>query len=310
MQSSKQKSISIKDKMRPIFYLTPSLVPILILGVLPIIYTIYLSFTNFNINNLENIEFVGLSNYINVLTGDLSKIFLPVFIWNVIFAVLTTFGSFFIGLIFALVLSNPNMKESKFYKAVLIIPWALPATIAVLTWQGLLNQTYGGINILLKTLGFAGNIPWLSDPNWARVGIVLVSFWLGFPYMMNICIGALSAIPETYYEAADIDGATRWQKFKNITLPSITATSLPLLISSFAFNFTNFGAAFLITGGGPARVGQQYAGYTDILLSSTYKLSMTNNRYEIASALSVLIFILIGSISLINMKKTNAFKED
>lgn len=310
MQTSKQKSSSLKDKIRPIFYLTPSLVPIIILGLLPIVYTIYLSFTNFNINNLENIEFIGLSNYIDVLTGDLSKIFLPVFLWNVFYAVLATLGSFMIGLIFALVLSNPNMKESKYYKAVLIIPWALPATIAVLTWQGLFNQTYGGINLLLKAFGFAGDIPWLSDPNWARFGIIIATFWLGFPYMMNICIGALSAIPETYYEAADIDGATRWQKFKNITLPSITATSLPLLITSFAFNFTNFGTAFLITTGGPARVGQQYAGYTDLLISSTYKLSMTNNRYEIASALSVLIFILVGTLSLINMKKTNAFKED
>lgn len=301
---------SWKDKARPYYYLTPSLIPIIILSLLPILYTIYISFTNYNINNLDNPEFVGLSNYINVLTGDFSKIFIPVFIWNVVFATVVTLGCFLIGLILALVLNNENMKESKYYKAILILPWALPATIAVLTWQGLFNQTYGGINVLLRNLGFAGDIPWLLDPTWARIGIILMSFWMGFPYMMNVCLGALSAIPDSFYEAADIDGATMWDKFTQITLPAITKTAMPLLISTFAFNFNNFGAAYLVTKGGPARIGSQYAGYTDILVSSTYKLTMVNNRYDIAAALSVVIFIIIGTLSFFNLKKTGALKED
>lgn len=127
--------------------------------------------------------------------------------------------------------------------------------------------------------------------------------------MMNICIGALSQIPDNFYEAADIDGASWWQKFSRITLPSITNTSLPLLISSFAYNFNNFGAAWLIMEGLPAKPGSQYAGYTDILISSTYKLSMQYNRYDIGSALAIMIFIVIGTLSFINLRLSGAVKE-
>jgi arabinogalactan oligomer/maltooligosaccharide transport system permease protein len=171
-------------------------------------------------------------------------------------------------------------------------------------------MNYGGINILLKNLHIISTpIPWLIDPFWARVGVLIATFWLGFPYMMNVCVGALSSIPDTYYEAADIDGATKFQKFRKITLPSITASSLPLLISSFAFNFSNLSAAFLITGGGPPRATTQYAGYTDILASAVYKLSIQYNRYDIGAALSIVIFAIIGTISFINFKLTGAFKE-
>ena len=129
-------------------------------------------------------------------------------------------------------------------------------------------MNYGSINVALKALHVINaSIPWLNEPSWARLGIVIASLWLGYPYMMNICIGALSAIPNDFYEAAEIDGATKLQKFTKITLPSLTSASLPLLISSFAFNFNNFGASYLITLGGPPRLTTQYAGYTDILAS-------------------------------------------
>lgn len=298
------------SKLRPYVYLTPSIIPIIVLSFLPIAYTVYIAFTNYNLNNLENYKVIGLANFKDVLTGPFSKVFLPVFLWNVFFALVSTLGCFLIGLLFALLLNNEHMKESKIYKAILILPWALPATIAVLTWKGLLNQSYGGINMLFKALGLGGNIPWLTDPTWARVGLIIMNFWLGFPYMMNVALGALTSISDTYYEAAEIDGAKWWHKFRYITLPSIASTCLPLLITSFAFNFNNFGSAFLVTDGGPARIGQQYAGYTDILISSAYKLSMRNNRYDISAALSVLIFIVVGTLSFIQLKKTNAFKEE
>lgn len=305
-----KKTNSIYDKVRPYIYLSPALVTMAVLSFLPIVYTIYYAFTNFNLNHLNNYKFVGLQNFVDIITGPFKAVFLPVFGWTLMFAIISTLGCYLLGLIFALLLNNPNMKESVIYKGLLIIPWALPATIATLTWQGLLNETYGAINVALQSMHIiTGPIPWFSEPFAARSGLIIANLWLGFPYMMNICIGALSAIPDTYYEAAEIDGATKWQKFRKITLPSITNTSLPLIISSFAFNFNNFGAAYLIMGGGPAKVGSQYAGYTDILISSTYKLSMQYNMYNIGSALAVLIFIIIGTLSVINLKMTGTFEE-
>ncbi len=310
IKAKKQKR-SLRDSLRPYGYLSPALISISLLSLLPILYTIYIAFTNYSVKHLDDYTFVGFKNFANILTGPLSKVFLPVFIWTFIYAILSVLGTYFIGLLFAIVLNNPDMKESNVYKAFLVIPWALPATIAILSWKGLLHETYGGINILLQNLGIISDpIPWMSNVFWARFGLIIVNLWLGFPYMMNVCLGALSAIPQTYYEAADIDGANWWTKFTKITLPSIMSSTLPLLISSFAFNFNNFMNAFLITGGGPRVAGgSQFAGSTDILISAAYKLAMNNNLFNIASALSVLIFIVIGTLSLINMKMSGAFKE-
>lgn len=301
---------NLYDKIRPYVYLSPALISIFILVLLPILYTIYIAFTNYNLNHLSDFHLIGFANFESIFNGPFKSIFFPVFGWTIIFALVGTFGCFIIGLFISILLNNPNMKEAAVYKGFLVLPWALPPTIATLAWQGLLDKDYGGINILLKNLHLINTgIPWLIDPFWARVGILIATIWLGFPYMMNVCIGALSSIPDVYYEAADIDGATKFQKFIKITLPSITSASLPLLISSFSFNFSNLGAAYLITKGLPAMITSQYAGYTDILASAAYKLSLTYTRYDIAAAFSIIIFFIIGIISFISFKFTGAFKE-
>lgn len=303
--------VGIKDTLKSAPYLLPSMISILIFTVFPILYTIYISFTNYTMYTpTEEITFVGLANFVEVLTGPFSKVFFPVFAWTLIFAILGTLGNFFVGLFTAIILNNKNIKERGVYKAILVLPWALPATIAILSWQGLLNGSYGAINNALLNLHIiAEPIQWLTNPMWARVAILMVTIWLGFPYMMNVCSGALAAIPKSYYEAAEVDGASKFTQFTKITIPSIAQTAYPLVISSFAFNFNNFGAAFLITQGGPARVATQFAGYTDILASVNYKLSTQFGRYEIASAISIMIFILIASISYYQMKKSGQFEE-
>lgn len=300
----------LKEKVGPYSFLTPALITIFIFTVLPIVYSVYIAFTNYSLNTMNNFKLIGFQNFVDIIAGPFKDSFLPVFIWNLVFALFSTGGTFIVGLIIALILSNKNMKEAFIYKAILIIPWALPATIAIISWQGLFNTEYGALNLFLLKLHLIKEpIMWLASKWWARVAIIVVNIWLGFPYMMNVAIGAISAIPETYYEAADIDGAGRWTKFITITLPSLAATSYPLLISSFAFNFTNFGSAFLITGGGPANPNNQYAGYTDILVSTTYKLAINNYQYAVGAALGILIFIIIGTISFVQMRLSGQFKE-
>ena len=305
-----KKQKRLKDTIKAMPYLLPALISIIIFTIIPIVYTVVVAFTDYTMYSQGHIKFVGFANFIEVLTGPFKEVFLPVFGWNIIFAVVSTAGTFFLGLIVAMAVNNPNIKEKSVYRAILIIPWALPATVAILSWQGLLNGSYGAINNLLLNLHLISNpIPWLTDPTWARVALIIVNIWLGFPYMMNVCLGALGAIPDSYYEAADVDGASKWLQFRKITLPSLAQISYPLLISSFAFNFNNFGSAFLITKGGPPRMATQFAGYTDILASVNYKLSTQFGRFEIASAISIIIFLILGTISYYQMKLSGQFEE-
>lgn len=298
-----------KNNLKAYPYLGPALLSIALVTCLPIIYTVVISFTNYNMYHLKKFDFVGFANYIEVLSGSIKDVFFPVLGWTLCFAVLSTLLSYVTGLVLAILLNNKNMKESRIYRSLLIVPWALPSTIAILAWQGLLNEQYGGINNLLTFIGIAWNIPWMTDPFWARCAIIIVNVWLGFPYMMNVCLGGLQSISYEYYEAAKIDGASRFQCFQKITLPMVTRLSLPLVISSFASNFNNFGNIYMITEGGPARVDNQFAGYTDILASVTYKMTTWSNRYELSATFSVLVFLIVGTLTLVNMRFSGAFKE-
>jgi carbohydrate ABC transporter membrane protein 1, CUT1 family (TC 3.A.1.1.-) len=231
-----------------------------------------------------------------------------VFTWTLVFAIVSTVLCYVVGLILAVLLNNRNMWETNIYRAILIIPWALPGAIAVLTWSGLLNETYGGINLILSIFNISAR-PWMTDPFWARVGIIIANVWLGYPFMMNVCLGGLQAISPEMYEVADLDGATWWQKLTKITIPMLMPSSLPLLISTFAYNFNNFGTAYLIMQGMPPRLDTQFAGYTDILLTSSYKMTLQFNRYDLGAALSIIIFFIVGILSYINMRMTHAFEE-
>ena len=276
-----------KNNIKAFPYLLPALVSIIAVTIVPIIYTIFISFTNYNMYHLDDFSMVGLKNYLDVCSGSIKDVFLPVLGWTLVFAILSTFGSYFTGLILAIVLNNPNMKESKIYRAILIVPW---------------------VNNVLSLLALP-KVPWLTDPTCARIGIIIVNIWLGFPYMLNVCLGGLQAISKEYYEAAAIDGASKHQSFVSITLPLVTRLSIPLIISSFAANFNNFGNIYMITQGGPARPDNQFAGYTDILASTTYKMTTMSNRYELSATFSVLCFLIVGTLTLVWMHFSGAFKE-
>lgn len=294
-------------------YLLPAAIAIFIFTVLPILYTIFISFTDYcGDNRLNgNWKFIGIDNFLQIFNGKFSSSLFPVFLWTVVFALLSTGGSFLVGLIAALLLNNENVKERAIYKAILILPWALPVTVAILSWKGLLHGSEGAINNILVSLGIMsdGNrILWLEDPFFARMWLILVNIWLGFPYMMNICLGALASIPKDYYEAADVDGANKLIQFVKITLPSLANTAYPLLISSFSFNFNNFGSAYLITNGNPA--GESvYAGKTDILASVIYKFAVKKELYATGAALGIIVFVILAVISYAQMKLSGQFEE-
>jgi len=291
-------------------FLGPALISICVLSLAPMLYTIWISFTNWDAMHFMNYQFVGVKNYVDLVnpSDPLSAVFIPTFLWTLTFAFLTTTINYLAGLLLAVLLNNKNIKEAPLYRSLLIIPWAVPGLISLLAWQGLLNQSYGQINAALHVLGISA-IPWLVNPFWARVTVLMVNLWASYPYMMTVCTGALQSIPDELYEASAIDGAGWWQRFRFISMPSVWKVSLPLLIPSFAFSFNNFNTVFLLTGGGPARSSTPFAGYTDILASAAYKMTLTYNRYDYAAVISVVLFVLVGLISWINMQFTGVFKE-
>jgi ABC-type sugar transport system permease subunit len=246
--------------------------------------------------------YVGLTQFRRIANDPLvRRPFLRVFAWTFSFAFLTVFLSFALGLLLAITLQKP-MRFRSLYRVVLVIPYAIPAFLMILVWAGLLNDQFGVVNHVLHT-----SIPWLFDPWWAKVSIILVSVWLTFPYFFLVSLGALQSIPGELVEAARVDGAGAWQVFRRITLPLLLVAVAPLLIASFAFNFNNFNVIYLLTKGGPAAGDQPIAGSTDILISYTYKLAVetgTGGQYALAAAVSMIIFFIVASISIVAFRQS------
>ncbi|MDQ7035438.1 MAG: ABC transporter permease subunit [Anaerolineae bacterium] len=215
---------------------------------------------------------VGFENF-RRLTGDpsLRGPLTTVFIWTVMFAFLSVFTTFWVGLFMALIMNDAKMPGKKIIRSLLIIPYAIPGVISILIWKGMLNANLGIItNTIYDIFGY--RVPWFADPFWARVAVILVNLWLGYPYMMLICSGALQAIPSDIYEAAAVDGASRFDRFWKITLPLLLVTIGPLLIASFVYNFNNYLLIEALTAGDPPIAGSTVpTGFTDILINYTYR---------------------------------------
>ncbi len=262
------------------------------------------------------ISFVGWKNFLRIIKDpNISKPFLKIFSWTFTWATLSVLFTFVIGLAFALVLNDRTLHGRTIYRTLLIIPWAIPAFISVLVWKnGMFNETYGIINrFVLPKLGLSP-LKWFNDPFWAKTAVLTVNTWLGFPYMMTVSLGALQSIPDELYEAAQIDGAGKWKRFWRITFPLLMTTVSPLLVGSFAFNFNNFVNIYLLTGGGPPLPNTNTpAGATDILISYTYKLAFEGGRgqdFGFASAISMIIFLIVAGISFVNFKLSGSFEEN
>ena len=193
-----------------------------------------------------------------------------------------------------------------------ILPYAIPAFLSVLVWRGLLNFQFGQVNRLLESMGM-GSINWLGDPVWAKVAILLVNTWLGFPYMFLLMSGALTSVPEELKEAARVDGASAARVFRTVTLPLLLVSTAPLLIGSFAFNFNNFILIFMLTNGGPPVVNSAVPyGETDILLSFVFDLAVNagrGNNFALGSAIVVIIFFLVAGISAFSFRFTKRLEE-
>ena len=305
--------------------LTPAIVMIAIFSLVPLLFSALVAFTNYSSpdhippNNL--VDWVGLSNFVQMFSmkiggGEWAKSFINAAIWTLVWAVFATLTCFFVGFFYAFVLQDKRVIIPKFFRTVYILPYAIPTMLSLFVWANLLNGTVGPINRTLQLLGFIEQpIPWLSNPWVAKGSLIFVNIWIGFPYSMILTTSSMTAISNSLYEAAVIDGATKWQQFKSITYPLVMFQLKPTLIMQFASNINNFGAVFFLTGGGPnlPQAGLTTAtscGSTDLLISWIYKLTMnTPSRYNLASVLSLLVFVVLVPFALYSFTRTKSFKE-
>ncbi|WP_202466748.1 carbohydrate ABC transporter permease [Streptomyces sp. SID4951] len=275
---------------------------VLVIGVIigyPLVRGVFLSLTDANEANVErNIgvnhlpatyKFTGLDNYRAVLSDG---VFWDRLGWTVLWTVGCVSLTFLTGLALANML-NRTLRGRTFYRLALILPWAIPAFISVFTWRMLYNEKNGILNKLLSGGGIDA-VPWLNDPTWAKLSVIAVNVWLGVPFMLVALLGGLQSIPGELYEAAEMDGASAWQRFRHITVPGLRSVSSTVILLSTIWTFNMFPVIFLLTRGGPGDA-------TEILVTYAYRLSFIDSprNFSESAAWGVLILVLLSAVAVV-----------
>jgi arabinogalactan oligomer / maltooligosaccharide transport system permease protein len=281
-------------------YTLPAMIGMLVLVFFPFFYGVALSFTN---NNLYNTAkpitetWVGVQNYVDILSDfAITKQTAEGRVWNysnfyytLIFTIVWTVSNVAIGvslgLILALILNLKGFALRPFYRVILILPWATPNYITSLIFKGMFHQQFGIVNQILQIFG-GHPVAWFDRPLTSFLVMLTTNGWLSFPFMMVISLGALQSIPADLYEAARVDGASRWQQFKSITLPSLRPALVPAIILSVIWTFNQFNVAYLVSAGQPG-------GSTEILITQSYKIAFEQYRYGYAAAYAAIIFLIL-----------------
>ncbi|TYB65308.1 sugar ABC transporter permease [Nonomuraea sp. PA05] len=271
---------------------TPVLAVMLVLIGWPLARGVYLSLTDATEANIgrtigvnvipSTYEFVGLDNYARILT---SGVFWDKLVWTIVWTVVCVALHYGIGLGLAVML-NRRLRFRSVYRVLLILPWAVPAFVAAFIWRYLYNSDYGVINGFLKMAGLGG-VGWLDDPTTAKIAVIAVNVWLGVPFMMVALLGGLQSIPADLYEAAEVDGASAWQRFWAITMPGLRQVSTTVVLLGTIWTFNMFPIIFLVTRGGP---GSE----TEILVTYAFREAFTGIRnYSGSAAWGVIILIML-----------------
>jgi len=309
-----QDPSKLNNGMFPWLLLAIPFLGVLFFTVMPIVFTSLIAFTNYSSPNhipAKNlVDWVGFSTFNNLfnMTGW-SDTFVGVLTWTIIWAILATVTCYFGGILVALLINQQGVKFKGFWRTLFIIPYAIPQFVSLLIMRNMLNEQFGPINQYFRAFGLDG-LPWLNDPLWAKISVIVVNMWIGIPVTMVLVMGILTTIPRDLYEAADVDGASQWMKFRNITMPYILFATAPILISQFVGNINNFNVIYLLTGGGPATVNYNNAGSTDLLVTWLFKLTIDFKQYNIAAAVAILIFLFIATAAILLFRRTKSYQEE
>ena len=302
----------------PYLLIIPSYIAMTFAIIFPVLVTLMIAFTNYDFKHTAPttlLDWIGFQNFTNMWTlSTFRSAFTSVLGWTLIWALAASTLQIVLGILTAIVANQPFVKGKRIFGVIFLLPWAVPAFITILTFSNMFNDSVGAINaqvipLFAKIFPFLDGVlvPWKTDPTWTKIALIMMQGWLGFPYIYVLTLGILQSIPNDLYEAAYIDGANGWQKFRNITFPMILAVAAPTLISQYTFNFNNFSIIYLFNDGGPGSVGGN-AGSTDILISWIYKLTTNSSpQYSMAAAVTLIISVIVISISMIAFKKLHAF---
>ena len=278
----------------PYLLLAPALVVLLSVVLFPLLYNFYLAFRNMSLYRFRDHAFVGFDQFALILR---EPVFYELLGKSLIWTVVNVAGHVIVGVLLALMLNGPVLGRTLF-RTLLILPWAMPQYISALTWRGMFNYEYGAVNLILQQWFHLPAVPWLSDPFWAFVAPILTNLWLGFPFMMVVALGGLTAIPREQYEAAELDGAGSWDKLIRITLPGLAPTLTPAVLLGTVWTFNSMLVVWLVSNGGMP------ADRTHILVTYIYKMAFTYSRYSYAAALSVVVFLLLLGFVLYVLRRT------
>ncbi len=278
------------------FYVAPALIGLATLTFYPILYGIWLAFTNADQSYLGDEAFVGLANFVTVFVSPgLWRVTLFTLVW----AVSNVVAHVGLGLLLAIALNRAGLKGKTIYRTIILLPWAIPGYISILAWNGML-QPDGLVNAVLGT-----SIDIFAGVGSARVVVILVNIWLGVPFMMMTLSGALQALSADMFEAAEIDGVSRWDQFRFLTLPNLKSTMVPVSLLGFIWTFNSFNTIYLLTRGQPY-IGFGEPGATDTLITYVFAVAFEYGHYGFAAAWSVLIFLMLVGFSWTYIKRTRA----
>jgi arabinogalactan oligomer / maltooligosaccharide transport system permease protein len=290
----------------PYLYILPAAVILAIVTVYPIVYELYLSFTNFGLRNLrgKSPDWIWFRNYERILKNELPLTnfdFWRILGFNITWTVTNVFFHVVIGVAIALLLNRRRIIGRRVFRALFVIPWAMPPLVVSTIWRNMYDTQFGAINLSLDALGLPHNIDWLgkTDPPISFLpflplsyfAVLIANVWLGWPFMMVVATAALQSIPADLYEAARVDGATRWQQLRDITIPLLRPAMVPAILYGTILTFNQFNVIYFISNGGPL-------GKTEILVTQAFKLVNPGGLYGVAAAFSVLVFFILLIITL------------
>jgi multiple sugar transport system permease protein len=270
------RRLRLGRSLEPYAFIAPTAVLMLVLMIVPIVLVIGYSFLDNVILN-DDPEFVGVENFVTVLTDG---VFATAIGNTLIFTIVSVIAHLLIGLGFAMLLNSPLVSRTSraVFRVIYILPWLFTAAVIAVLWRMLLNPN-GVVNYLLST-----DVEWLASPALALASVTFINIWAGYPFFMISLLAGLQGIPADLYEAATVDGANGWQRFRNVTLPQLRPIIISMMLLDLIWTSQQFALIWMTTGGGPIHA-------TEMLSTFTYKLAFSRYEFALASTSAVLILL-------------------